>query len=87
MRTSFKEPEKNSSFPIVVIPFHPIRREDIFEEGIEYVKLVFAMIEPSTYAVRVLYEVEPEYVTDTWCHVESQTGSGPGKRGVNVILP
>ena len=60
MRISLKEPEKNSSFPIVEMPFHPIRREDELVEETENVILVLAKIEPSTYAVRVLYDVEPE---------------------------
>ena len=61
-RRSLIEPEKSSpTVPAGVKPFQPRRRVEVEEEDIANVEEVDeATIDPSTYAVRVLEEDEPE---------------------------
>ena len=52
---------------MIILPFVPIRREDDdddddVEDEIEYVPVVDAILDPSTYAVSLVVEIEPEYV-------------------------
>ena len=70
MRKSLRAPAKR--LPLIESPLQPMRREEDAADGCAMVVVEAKASKPSRKADSMKGEAEGEYVSATWCHVESQ---------------